>query len=121
MSNDLLCNNELVIHLRDSICQRQFKVHTFEWMSLIKVDEAVQAVKCHLINKVVLCLSILLLGFDPAVLHFSFTPNVFRKSHVKAQPRSYSHVNLFIYNLYHVLLNYLSCHEREFLILINQS
>ena len=66
-------------HLRNSICQREFKVLTFEWMSLIKIDEAVQAVKSHLINKVVLCLTILLFGFDPAVLHSPFSPNVSEK------------------------------------------
>jgi len=49
-------------------------------MRLIKVNEAVQAVKGHLINKVVLCLAILLLGFDPTVLHSSFTPDVMEKT-----------------------------------------
>lgn len=67
-------HNNSVNHLRDSICQREFKVLTFEWMSLIKIDEAVQAVKSNLINKVVLGLSIFLFGFDPTVLHSSFSP-----------------------------------------------
>ena len=70
----LLCN-----HLRDSLCQGEFKVHAFKWVSLIEVNEAVQAVKRDLINQIILCLSILLLGFNPAVLHFCFPPNVFQK------------------------------------------
>jgi len=73
-------NIKLVNHLWNSICQSEFKVHTFERMSLIKVDEAVQAIKGHLINKVVLCLAVLLLRFDPTVLHSPFTPNVMGKT-----------------------------------------
>lgn len=70
-------NCQLVItHLRDGICQGEFKVHALEWVSLVEVDEAVQAVKRYLINQVILCLSILLLGFDPAVLHSPFPPNI---------------------------------------------
>lgn len=69
----------VVNHLRNSIRQSEFKVHTFQWMSLIKVNEAVQAIEGHLINKVVLCLTILLLRFDPTVLHSPFTPDVMEK------------------------------------------
>lgn len=76
-------------HLRDSICQREFKVLTFEWMSLIKINKAVQAVKSNLINKVVLGLSILLFGFDSTVLHSSFTPDVLKNLRLVLHPMYY--------------------------------
>lgn len=63
-------------HLRNSICQSEFKVHAFEWVTLIEINETVEAVKCHLINQIVLGLAILLLGFDPTVLNFASSPEM---------------------------------------------